>query len=222
MFEEELKLEKRSPFVPLVLILTLLVIIVGIVAYVVREATSHVTPDQASALLAPSIAASEPPVLKFHTGTVKTVTDEYPSDARYKFLAKAGLVKIGKGKNVEVAPISLTPQGEQLLAQVPGVKKTTEKNGNVLYEVPLASRKLVGVSQVSMAGPSVAHVQFSWKWEPTAMGDLFDADNPTFKAFNSWERAMLIDKFGVKFYHGEPVAANAMLIKGDSGWRIAE
>ncbi len=219
MFEEEMKLEKRSPFVPLLLIVTLVVIIVGIVAYVFKEATVNVTPQLAATLLEPSLKSGEPAVLKFHTGTVKTVTGEYPTDPRYRLLEKAGVLKIGKGP-VDVKQITLTADGEQLLAQIPGVKKSTEKDGNVLYVVPLGERKLVKVTDIRMEGPSMAHVDFTWAWQSTAMGDIFDAASPRFKAFNSWERAMLIDKFGVKFYHGEPTAATTTLVRPDGDWRV--
>ncbi len=222
MFEEEMKLEeKSSSFVPLLLIVALVAIIVGIVGYVLKESTDNVTPAAASALLAPSLKTGDLAVVKFHTGTIKTVNDEYPSDARYVFLEKAGIVKIGKGP-VDVKPISLTKDGEALLARIPGVQKSVEKNGNTLYVVPLGERKLVNVTGVKMNGPSMATVEYTWAWEPTAMGDLFDAASPRFKALDSWQRAMLIDRHGVKFYHGEPTAASATLIKGDDGkWKLS-
>ena len=222
MFEEEMKLEeKSSSFVPLLLIVALVAIIVGIAGYVLKESTDTVAPATASALLAPSLKSGDAAVVKFHTGTVKTVADEYPSDARYRFLEKAGIIKIGKGP-VDVKQISITKDGETLLAKVPGVQTTKEKNGNILYVVPLGERKLVNVTGVKMNGPSMATVDYTWAWEPTAMGDLFDAASPRFKALDSWQRAMLIDRHGVKFYHGEPTAATATLVKGDDGkWKLS-
>ena len=32
-------------------------------------------------------------------------------------------------------------------------------------------------------------------------GDLFDAAGPAVKAFNTWDRSTLIDKYGANFYH---------------------
>ena len=43
------------------------------------------------------------------------------------------------------------------------------------YVVPLAERKLVGVTKVSMIKPHLARVEYSWKWEPNRMGNNFEA-----------------------------------------------
>ena len=54
--------------------------------------------------------------------------------------------------------------------------------------MPLARRKLVEVTKVTMNGPSMARVEYTWKWEPTPVGDLFDANGQLIKSFNLWER----------------------------------
>ena len=50
------------------------------------------------------------------TGLVKDRYDENVKDPRYKVLAKAGLITIGKAKGEET-PVDLTPKGEELLNQ---------------------------------------------------------------------------------------------------------
>jgi hypothetical protein len=90
-----------------------------------------------------------------------------------------------------------------------------------VYLVPVAERKLVEVSKVTMNGPTHALVDFTWKWETNKLGNLFDAGGSMVKSFNTWDRATLIQKYGANFYHSDPTKVTIALAKSDSGWHIA-
>ena len=57
------------------------------------------------------------------------------------------------------------------------------------------------IGKITMLTPSKAIVEYTWKWETNQAGDLFDAAGPAVKAFNTWDRSTLIDKYGANFYH---------------------
>jgi hypothetical protein len=87
--------------------------------------------------------------------------------------------------------------------------------------VPLAGRQLVTVDQITMTSPNAAKVQYTWKWVPNRVGDDFDAAGNLVQSFNNWDRAKLIEKYGVDFYHGDPQKATISLARADKGWKIA-
>jgi hypothetical protein len=106
------------------------------------------------------------------------------------------------------------------LNEIAGVKKSKNKEGNDEYVVPLAERKFVSLDKVTMETPSKAVVEYTWKWETTKGGELFDAAGPAVKAFNTWDRSTLIDKHGANFYHQPPQRVAIALLKGDKGWQV--
>ena len=63
--------------------------------------------------------------------------------------------------------------------------------------------------------------EFAWGWEPNKMGDMLDAAGPQVKSFTTWDRGTLIDKYGVKFYHGDPSKSTMAFVRGDKGWQIS-
>ena len=73
----------------------------------------------------------------------------------------------------------------------------------------------------TMANPSHAIVEFTWKWEPNQLGEAFDASGPLVKSFNTWERGTLIQKYAADFYHANPVRTTVTLAKVGKGWQIA-
>ena len=220
MFEQELELEKRtSSIVPLLLIVTLIVAIAGVSLYFVMESRRVLTTAEVSPVLLASLEKQAPPTLHFATGLVKSDADQKPHDPHYRLLEKESYLKIGKDVNYKT-PVSLTPKGEAWLAEIAGVKKS--KNGdNDEYAVPLAERKLVEIDKITMLSPSKATVEYSWKWDTTKAGDLFDAAGPAVKAFNTWDRSTLIDKYGANFYHGAPVKVTVLLGKDVKGWEVS-
>src|SRR5262249_26978015 len=83
---------------------------------------------------------------------------------------KAGIIKLGK-TNGHTTPIAMTAQGDNLLAEIPDVIKTTkEKDGTDAYVVPLATRQLAEISKITMLSPERATVQYTGKWIPISLG----------------------------------------------------
>lgn len=217
MFEQEVELEKReSSVVPLLLIVAMIVAIVGAAGYFVWQNKQVLSNADAGNAIATVLREQGPATVRFHVGLVKPSVAEKPEDPHYRLLEKAGVVKLGKSKD-RVFPVALTSDGEKLLAQIPGVSKSKEKDSTDVYLVPLAERRVVEVSKVTMNSPTRATVIYSWKWEPNKLGNLFDASGSLLKSFNTWDRATLIDKYGANFYHADPTKVQIVLSKSDSG-----
>jgi hypothetical protein len=219
MFEQELELEKReSSILPLLLMVGLIVLVVGVALHFVSESRSVLTTADATPIVLAALDNQGPATVRFQTGLIDNAGESTP-DPRYRLLEKAGYIKIGKDKKGNL-PIALTPQGQEFLGQIAGVKKSKTKDGNDEYVVPLAQRKVVEVGKVTMLEPAKAVVEYSWKWEPNLAGDLFDAAGPAVKSFNTWDRATLIDKYGAAFYHAAQTKAAMALVKDDKVWRV--
>lgn len=220
MFEQELELEKReSSILPLLLMVTLIVGVVGVALYFVTESRRVLTITEATPVVLAALDNQGPSTVRFQTGMIEGASEK-TLDPHYRLLEKAGYIKIGKVKKGNL-PISLTPQGLEFLGQIAGVKKSKRKDGNDEYVVPLAQRKLVEIGKITMIEPTKAGVEYSWKWEPNPGGELFDAAGPAVKNFNTWERAALIDKYGAAFYHAAPTKATMALVKNDKVWQVA-
>ena len=221
MFEQELELEKRnSSIIPLLLIVTLIVAIAGISLYFVLESRKVLTTAEVSPVLLASIEGQTPVTLHFATGALKSEVDQKPQDPHYRLLEKEGFLRIGEGSSGKT-PVALTSKGQAWLQEIPGVKKSRNKEDNDEYAVPVAERKLAEVGKITMLSPSKAAVEYSWKWQTTKAGDLFDAAGPAVKGFNTWDRSTLIDKYGANFYHAAPAKVTVLLVKGSKGWEIS-
>jgi len=224
MFEQELEMEKRqSSVVPLLLIVTLILVIVGVAGYYVLDSRKTLSRQEAGEVAAAVLKAQGPATLRFHTGVIKSSVDAKPHDPHYRLLEKAGLVRIGKatGEYKTIAPVELTAEGNHLLEEIPGVTKGTEKDGTTVYSVPLAERRLAAVTAVHMIHPTRATVDITWRWEPNKLGNLFDASGSMLKGFNTWDRSILIQKYGADFYHGDATKVTLALTKSDNGWQVA-
>lgn len=221
MFEQEIELEKKeSTIVPLLLIVTLIVAVVGVALYYVLESRKVLTTAEAAPAILASFETQSQPMLRFQTGLVKASVGEKPRDPHYRLLEKVGYVKIGKDVDWKT-PVSLTPKGEAFLNELAGVKKSKDKDGNDVYAVPLAKRKLVEIGKITMLTPYKATVEYTWEWAPNKAGDLFDAAGPDVKSFNTWDRSTLIEKYGANFYHAAPTKVTVALAKTDKGWKTA-
>jgi hypothetical protein len=221
MFEQELELEKRSSsIIPLLLIVTLIVAIAGVSLYFVLESRRVLTSAEVSPVVLASIEGQAPATLHFATGLLKWEVDQKPRDPHYRLLEKEGFLKIGKDSNGKT-PVALTAKGQAWLVEMAGVKKSKNKDNNDEYAVPLAQRKLAEIGKIAMLSPSKATVEYSWKWQTTKAGDLFDAAGPAVKAFNTWDRSTLIDKYGANFYHAAPTKVAVLLVRGAKGWEIS-
>ena len=222
MFEQEIEMEQRqSSVVPLLLIIAMILAFVGVAAYYVVQNRKVLTATEADNLIAASLQADGPVTVHFRTGKVAASVQERPHDANYRLLEKAGLLKIGND-NGRFTPVELTKNGEALLAEIPGVVKTRDqKDAADSYIIPVADKKLVGTPAITMTGMGRARVEFTWGWSPNKLGELLDAGGPLVKSFSTWDRASLIDKYGAKFYHGDPTKVALNVVREEGVWHIA-
>jgi hypothetical protein len=222
MFEAEVEMERRSSVVPLLLMLCLLAAIMGLATYVLFQfrGKTPLRAQDASGIVAAALQGPRP-AIHFRTGLVKPSVDEKPGDPNYRLLEKAGIIKLGKAAKDGVL-VSITPEGERLLSAVPGFKKSKEADGTFSYQAPLAQRQLVSIAGVNMNGVNNAIVEYTWKWVPNQLGDLFDAGGPLVKSFNLWERQTLINKYAVDFYNAEPTKSTLALVRSGREWKISK
>ena len=222
MFEQEIEMEKKtSSIIPLLLIVALIIAVVGVSLYFVAESKKVLGAAEATPVVQASLESQGAPMLRFSTGLIKASVSDKPHDPHYRLLEKEGFLKIGKEDQKFRTAVSLTPHGEGFLGEVTGIKQSKDKDGNTQYIVPLAQRKLLEVGKIAMLTPSKATVEYTWKWETTKAGDLFDASGPAVKAFNTWDRSTLIEKYGANFYHAAPTKIVVGMVKTDKGWQIA-
>ena len=221
IFEAEVKMEKQSSVLPLLLLLSLMAAVLGVVAYVVLEirARQPLSTKEAGSVVESILKAQGPAVIHFHGGLVMPSVDEKPRDPHYRLLEKAGVVKTAKAAGGGTM-VTLTPVGERL-ASIPGFKKWKNADRTTSYAIPLAERQLVEISSITMTGVNDAVVQYTWKWVPNQLGDDLDAAGKLVKSFNTWDRATLIEKYGADFYHGDPTRASVNLVRTDKGWKVA-
>jgi hypothetical protein len=219
MFEDEVAMERRSSFAPLLLMVCLVALIVGTVGYVVFEVRSKtpLSAQQATPIVAAAVQGMGPAVIHFRVGLLKT--DDNPNEPNYRLLQKAGIVKLAKAAKGGVM-VSLTPEGERLLSGLPGFKKSEAKDGVFSCQAPLADRQLLGVAGVEMTEADHATVTYNWKWVPNPLGDAFDAGGPLVKSFNLWERQTLISKYQAAFYHGDATTSALTLVRQDREWKL--
>ncbi len=224
MFEEEIAMEqKESSIVPLLLILSLAGVIVGSVVYWVLQSRKTISPEQAQAVVTQILAKQGPVTLIFRTGKVESSVNEKPHDPHYKLMEKAGLLKTAESKGKDIVTVTLTAQGDKVINSIPELRKRDDKDGTTVYFLPLASKKVVAVNKVTMSGPNLAHIEYTWQWAPTVAGDIFDTNSKFVKTFNIWDTQTLISKYDVNYYHGEPVKASVNMVRGDNDqWRVAQ
>ena len=219
MFEAEVEMERRSSFLPMVLMMCLVAAIVGLAAYVLLQVRGKtpLSAQQATGIVTATLQGHGPVMIQFRTGLVKN--NERLPDPNYRLLEKAGIVKLAKAAPGSVL-VSLTPEGERRLTGLPGFKKSKETDGTFSYQAPLAQRQFVSIAGVNMNGGNNAIVEYNWKWVPNQLGDVFDAGGPLVKSFNLWERQTLINKYQVDFYHGDPARSTLALLRNGREWKI--
>ena len=209
---------KQSSVVPLLLTIVLIgAFVVGIV-YVIIESRRVLTTSEATTMVT-TILNARAPAVRFETGTIKDTYGENARDPGNRLLERLEVIRMTKAKGG--LRIVITDKGSELLKQIPDVKRTKNSEGVESYTVPLAHPKLISVSKVTMDGPRRATVEYSWQWDPNALGESFDAKGQAVKSFNMWDRSTLIDKYGVRFYHADPMLVSVVLAKGKEGWQIA-
>lgn len=223
MFEEEIKFEeKQSNIIPLLMIVTLVVGVLGVLGYFILESRRTVSDEQALQAGQAMIAAQGPEKVHFHVGFVRPSPDEQPFDPHYRLLAKAGLVKLSK-PTYKGMDVKLTPAGEAMLKAM-AAEEEKNKDGTVAYTMTLAERKFIRVVKVEMVSPQKAVVEYEWSWQPTQMGLIFDADSPEMKALPIYDAALLMQKYGSTYFKDSKVKTTAFVLLWDEEarqWRPA-
>jgi hypothetical protein len=222
MFEQELEMEKKegSAFGPVLIILLLIGLFVGGIGFVIFQGKQTPKSAEASAIVETKLKSAGPVMVTFDTGNLSYATGESPADPQYKLLANAGILKIVKTKP-DGAQVELTPAGKQFLASFPDVKGAPGQNHRIVYTLPLAYRKLVAVGQMTRLNQETFRVQYTWQWQTTKAGEMFDVAGKLVQALPSYERGLLIDQHGAKYYHAPPAQTSIVLMKGDHGWEPA-
>jgi hypothetical protein len=223
MFEQELEMEKKegSSFGPILIVLLLVGLFIGGLGVVIYQSNVTIKPEEATAAVQSKLKAMVPVSVTFHTGNVSYSAADAPNDPQYILFQKAGFLKIGKGKGY-AAQVDLTPAGKQFLASLPSVKGIPNKdNTTVGYTIPLASRKLVAVGKITKLGQRRFQVEYTWAWQTTPAGEMFDISGKLVQSLPTYDRGMLIDQHGANYYHGAPTLAAVVLTKGDEGWEPA-
>lgn len=222
MFEAEIEMEKKSSsFGPVLFIAVLVLAIAGVIYYAVHESKKSMSEAEASQLITSILKSKGPATLHFKTGVVKQSVDDKPFDPHYKLLDKAGLIKTAK--RPDGLQVSLTSAGEKILSDTPNVTRTKRMEGGESITVPLANRKLVAITKVDVLSPTRANVAYTWKWDPTKLGNVFDASGSLVTSFGVWDRQTLIKDYGVDFYHADPTPEAFKFVRAaNGGWSIAE
>jgi len=219
LFAAEIAMEEKSSnFLPLLFIFGLVIVVGGAIFYFVKGARDVLTVPVAKAAITKIVNAQGPATIKFMTGTVTSTLNEKTTDPHYKLLAKAGVI-VTKPKGEKTLIVGLTDTGERLLGTINGVEKGKNPDGTTTYRVPLAERRIVDVTKVTMVRPHLAQVEYTWKWEPNRLGSELDASGSLVKSFNTWDRQTLIKSYGVDFYSQAPTKATIVLMeKTDGVW----
>lgn len=216
MFEEEIKMEERSSSVgPVMLIVAVCLTIVGTAVYVMHEANKGMSQAEAKRALTAMLEQRGPATVHFRSGLIVPSSPEKPNDAHYQLLERAQVIATEKRSNGVM--VSLTENGAKLLNSIPGTTHSHNVDGTDEYVVPLGTRQIVAVTGVKVLSPSSASIHYTWKWQPTAMGDVFDLAGNYATGFNVWERAALA-KDGADLFHSGPVPDE---YNATSGWQLA-
>ncbi len=215
MFEEEMKMEERSSSVgPMMLIVAVCLTIVGTAVYVMHEARKGMTQAEAKKAVVSMLAAKGPAAVHFRTGLVTSSADKAASP-RYKLLEAAQIINTEKKDNG--VQVTLTADGKKLLDGIAGTTHSKNADGTEEYSVPLGTREVVAVTGVNVISPSAATIHYTWKWRPTAMGDVFDLAGDYAGGLDVWDRAELA-KDGADLFHSAPVPDD---YNATSGWQLA-
>lgn len=220
LFAAEVEMEKKSSgFGVYIMIAALLAVVGGAIFYFVRTAQNVLSEPKATVAINNILKAQGEGKIQFSVGTVVSSVNEKPNDPHYKLLAKAGILNV-KQKSYNTIIAEVTPAGQKVLGDIPGVEKDKSPDGNVTYSVPLAERKLVQIDKITMIKPQLARVDYTWKWQPNRLGKDFDASSNLVHEFNTWDRGTLIKSYGVDFYSGAPTKASVTLLESKDGvWK---
>ncbi len=216
MFQEEIKTDDRtSSMTPMLLIAAICLTIVGTAVYVLHEARKGMSDADARRAVTAMLEQRGPAVVHFRTGLVTPSTTEKPNDPHYQLLERAEIITMEKRDNK--VQVTLTENGAKLLDTIAGTTHARNSDGTEEYSVPLGTREVVAVTGVNVASPSSATIHYTWKWRPTAMGDVFDLAGNYASGLNVWDRATLA-KQGADLFHEAAIEDE---YNATSGWQLA-
>jgi hypothetical protein len=220
MFSAEVEMEKKSSSLgPLIMILALVAVVGGTIFFFIKTSREVLEVPVATASVNQILKSQGNASLTFSVGTIVSSVNDKPNDPHYKLLEKAGILKVQR-KSYNTIISTLTPAGEKLLAEIPGVDKGKNADGNMAYTVPLAERQIVNIDKVTMIKPHLARVDYTWKWVPNRLGKDFDASGDLVHNFNTWDRGTLIKTYGVDFYSAAPTKVSVVLMEAKDGvWK---
>ena len=191
MFEQEVEMEKKegSSFGPIFIVLLLVGLFVGGLGVVFYQGTIAIKPEEATQVAAKLVAEMKPVMLTFHTGNASMKNSDSPDDPEYKLLEKAGYIKIGTGMGPAMK-VDLTPAGKEFLASLPDVKDKAELKDylgmdSTAHTFTIANRKLVKVDKITKLATRRFQVDYTWEWQPTKAGDLFEASGKMVQSIRS-------------------------------------
>jgi hypothetical protein len=220
MFSAEVEMEKKSSsWGPIVMILALVAVVGGTIFFFIKTAREVLSVPDATTSVNQILKSQGNASVAFSVGTIVSSVNDKPNDPHYKLLAKAGILDV-KQKSYNTIISTLTPAGEKLLGEIPGIDKGKNADGNMAYTVPLAERQIVSIDKVTMIKPHLARVDYAWKWVPNRLGRDFDASGDLVHNFNTWERGTLIKSYGVDFYSAAPTKVSVVLMEAKDGvWK---
>ena len=220
LFADEVEMERKSSNLgPLIMVVALVAVVGGTIFYFFKTAQEKLGVPAATASVNTILKAQGGGQIHFSIGNVVSSVDDKPNDPHYKLLAKAGILTV-KQKSWNSIITTLTPAGEKVLAEIPGVEKGKNADGNVTYQVPLAQRQMMQIDKIEMIKPHLARVDYTWKWVPNRLGKEFDAAGDLVHTFNTWDRGTLIKNYGVDFYGAAPTKASIVLAETKDGvWK---
>jgi len=220
LFAAEVEMERKSSNLgPLIMVLGLVLVVGGAIFYVVKTMREELSVPVATTSVNEILKSQGGGKINFSVGTIVSSVNEKPNDPQYKLLAKAGILSVTR-KSYNTIIANITPAGEKVLADIKGVEKGKNADGNVTYSVPLAVRQIVQIDKVTMIKPHLARVDYTWKWVPNRLGKMFDASGDLVHEFNTWDRGTLIKDYGVDFYSAAPTKASIVLLESkDGSWK---
>lgn len=217
MFEQEVQAEGRFWSVgPMMLIAAIWLTIIGTGYYVFHEARKGMSEAEARHKVEAMLEQRGPATVHFRTGLVTANGTDKPGDPQYALLERAQIITSVKRDNG--AQVNLTEYGAKLVRDIEGTNHTHNSDGTESYVVPLATREVIAVTGVNVLSPSSANIHYTWKWRPTAMGDVFDLAGNYMTGFDVWQRDALAKGYGADLYHRAPVQDE---FNATSGWQLA-
>ncbi|MBV9183301.1 MAG: hypothetical protein JO356_18520 [Acidobacteria bacterium] len=209
----------ESSAIPFVVMTVLVFAVAAAILYFAIEPRNVLSLPEAVQLVTKSLDAEGASTVRFHTGLIKDRPGESPRDARYRLLEEAGVLEIARPAASRTS-VLLTQRGGEILSAIAGVKRSKDADGNESYLVPLAIRKLIDITNISMEGPEHASIEYTWQWQPNALGESFDRLGPAMTMMSAEDQLVLVSKFAARYYHAVPKKETIRVVKRGKGWQV--